>query len=77
MYKFNSMNQLTRELEKQIYLTSDCFAHPDREYIFLDEHIIKFHRLDGVLETFNFERFKDIEFRKVKRIFPLNINNLN
>lgn len=45
------------------YLTSDSFSNPDREYIFLDNSEIKFHRLDGALEIFDFEQYKEFSFR--------------
>ena len=66
--KFKTIHSLRLYLYTKDYLTSDAFSTPDREYIFLDGDIIKFNRLDGALEIFDFERFKEYSFRKVQRI---------
>lgn len=51
------------------YLTADSFSTPDREYIFLDNSEVKFHRLDGSLEIFDFERHSDYTFRIPERLY--------
>ena len=33
--------------------------------------------MDSVIEIFDFNRYKNSEFRKVQKIFDFNINNLN
>ena len=34
-------------------------------------------RMDSVIETFDFKRYKNSEFRKVQKIYDFNINNIN
>jgi hypothetical protein len=68
LYKFNTINQLKMELYIQEYLTSDSFMSPDREYLFLDKDTVKLMRMDSVIETFDFKRYINAEFRKVQRI---------
>jgi hypothetical protein len=41
---------------------------PDREYLFLDKDTVKLMRMDSVIETFDFKRYINAEFRKVQRI---------
>lgn len=70
--KFSSEKELKLflKLETHKHLTSDSFSAPDREYIFLSEdNLIKFKRLDGALETFNFERHNNLNFRNVIRLY--------
>jgi len=74
--KFNTVNQLKYNLYLQDYLTSDNFTHPDREYLFLEGDQIKRQRIDGFAEIFDFDRYKNCEFRKVQRRFDIDINNL-
>ena len=66
--KFKTVNQLKLHLYLQDYLTSDDFSHPDREYIFLDRDTIKLMRMDSIIEIFDFNRYKNSEFRKVQKI---------
>lgn len=66
--KFKTVNQLKLHLYLQDYLTSDDFSHPDREYIFLDKDTIKLMRMDSIIEIFDFNRYKNSEFRKVQKI---------
>lgn len=70
--KFSSEKELKLflKLETYKYLTSDSFSAPDREYIFLaEDNLIKFKRLDGALEIFNFERHNNLNFRNVLRLY--------
>lgn len=70
-WKFSSETELKLFLQFKVYkyLTSDSFTNPDREYIFLDGSEIKFHRLDGALEIFDFKRHLDYIFRIPERLY--------
>ena len=80
LMKFSSEKELKLFLKFKMYkyLTSDEFSTPDREYIFLDEdNIIKFKRLDGALEIFDFDGtyyntkslYKNYTYRITRRIY--------
>lgn len=70
-WKFSDEVELKLFLRFKVYkyLTSDSFSAPDREYIFLDNSEIKFHRLDGALEIFDFEKYSDYIFRIPERLY--------
>lgn len=80
LIKFSSEKELKLflKLETYKYLTSDEFSNPDREYIFLDnDNLIKFKRLDGALEIFDFDGtyynttslYKKYTYRIPRRIY--------
>lgn len=74
------MIKVTSEIELKLYLqfkayeylTSDSFTNSDREYIFLENNIIKFRRLDDIIENFNFKLYKKAVFRPVQRVYDIN-----
>ena len=63
------MEELILKLKEHKYLTTDSFGYPDKTYIYLDDNSkIKKMRSDGFVVDFDFEIYKNCNFRKVKII---------
>lgn len=70
MFKVLNETELKKLLKLYIFLTSEDFTNPDRSYIFLDKkEEIKFIDIGDIVYNFNFEVFKNSEFRIVQKKF--------